>query len=156
MAIIVEARTQEELADARELFREYAEGLGVDLRFQGFEEELASLPGAYQAPLGCLLLARDGATVVGCVAIRPLYDETAELKRLYVRPAARTEGLGRALAQEAIERARESGYLRIRLDSVPTMRHALALYKALGFRPIPPYRHNPIPGTLFLELGLRQ
>jgi len=154
MANIVEATTQAELADARQLFREYAEGLEVDLGFQGFEEEVASLPGDYRAPLGGLLLAREGATAVGCVAIRPLDDETAELKRLYVKPTARAAGLGRALALAAIERARSAGFLRVRLDSLPTMHRALALYDALGFRSIPPYRHNPVPGTVFLELEL--
>ena len=154
MAKILQAASPEELAQVGELFREYADGLGIDLDFQGFEQELASLPGDYQLPRGSLLLAREGAHGVGCVAIRPLDDETAELKRLYVRPSARTSGLGRALTEAAIAMAMSAGYRRIRLDSLPTMQRAIRLYQALGFRPIPPYRHNPVAGTVFLELDL--
>ena len=142
------------LATVRVLFREYAEALGVDLGFQGFEEELHGLPGAYAPPKGALLLAQEGAAVLGCVAVRPLDAETAEMTRLYVRPVARDRGLGRILATVAIEHSKNAGFRRIRLDTLPEMGRARALYESLGFRAIAPYRYNPISGTAFLELDL--
>jgi ribosomal protein S18 acetylase RimI-like enzyme len=131
----------------RTLFREYADSLGVDLSFQGFEEELAALPGGYDA----LLVAPPD---LGCVGVRPLDDGICEMKRLYVRQQGRGLGLGRALALAAIARARELGYERMRLDTLPTMGAAQELYSALGFVDIDPYRHNPIAGSRFMELRL--
>lgn len=142
------------MADARALFLEYAESLGFDLGFQDFEAELRGLPGAYAPPGGVLLLARVAKEAVGCVGLRPLAPETCEMKRLYVRPEARAGGAGRALAEAVIEVGRELGYRRMRLDTVPTMTAARALYRSLGFREIEPYRFNPIPGTSFMELDL--
>ncbi|HWA58246.1 MAG TPA: GNAT family N-acetyltransferase [Gemmatimonadales bacterium] len=139
---------------ARTLFREYGAALGVDLTFQGFDEELRHLPGDYRAPRGVLLLARDGDAVTGCVAVRPIDERTAEMKRLYVRTGARKAGLGRALAEASIRFARDAGYAAIRLDTLPQMQQAQRLYQSLGFVPIPPYRYNPIPGTAYLELDL--
>ncbi|HEY7482623.1 MAG TPA: GNAT family N-acetyltransferase [Gemmatimonadales bacterium] len=152
---ILEADGPEALALVRRLFEEYAASLEVDLCFQGFEEELAGLPGAYARPAGGLLLGFDGDEPAGCAAFRPLEPGIAEMKRLYVRPSARGGGWGRRLAQRVVDDARAAGYQRIRLDTLPSMRTALALYQALGFREIAPYRHNPVRGTRFLELRLQ-
>jgi putative acetyltransferase len=154
-ARIVEAEGPEALALIRRLFEEYAASLDVDLCFQGFEEELAGLPGAYVRPAGGLLLGLDGDEPAGCAAFRPLEPGIAEMKRLYVRPRARGGGWGRQLAQRVVDDARAAGYQRIRLDTLPSMQSALALYHTLGFREIAPYRHNPVGGTRFLELRLQ-
>jgi ribosomal protein S18 acetylase RimI-like enzyme len=139
---------------ARALFAEYAASLGVDLGFQGFDEELARLPAGYLPPTGSLLLAETPAGIVGCVAVRAFEDDACELKRLYVRPAGRGAGLGRTLTEQAIAAARRLGYRRMRLDTLPAMQTAYALYRGLGFREIEPYRFNPVPGTRYLELVL--
>jgi putative acetyltransferase len=151
---ILPARDQT-IGVARELFREYAASLGFDLEFQGFSEELATLPGSYAPPLGRLLLAWEREVAAGCVALRPIDPETCEMKRLYVRPAYRGAGLGRRLAERIVREARDAGYGKMRLDTLPAMPGARALYHGLGFRPIPAYRPNPIEGAVFLELTLR-
>jgi ribosomal protein S18 acetylase RimI-like enzyme len=151
---IIEADDAASLVVARRLFQEYAGSLDVDLAFQGFAEELEALPGAYARPSGGLLLGFAGSEPAGCVAFRPLEPGVCEMKRLYVRPAARGAGWGRRLVERAVADARLAGYERMRLDTLPSMRGALTLYLAMGFREIAPYRHNPVAGTRFLELWL--
>ena len=151
---IVPAQSDSDLLAARNLFVEYAENLGVDLCFQGFQEELDGLPGAYSAPDGRLLLAIDGDRAVGCVAIRKLEDGICEMKRLYVRSAYRGQRLGRRLAEVVIAEARAIGYGKMRLDSLTSLEEAAGLYRSLGFVEIPPYRYNPLPDAVFMELSL--
>jgi ribosomal protein S18 acetylase RimI-like enzyme len=136
------------------LFQEYAASLDFALCFQGFTAELAGLPGSYAPPRGRLLLAWLDEQPAGCVALRPLGEETCEMKRLYVRPAARRSGLGRTLVERLIAEARDAGYRRLRLDTVPSMAAAQRLYTALGFVEIAPYVQNPVSGARFLELRL--
>ena len=144
-----------EIEAARTLFREYAAGLGVDLAFQNFDEELATLPGGYAPPDGRLLLAWDGAEAAGCAALRRFAEGVGEMKRLYVRPAWRRTGIGRALAEAIIAEARAIGYATLRLDTLPTMTTAQHLYRTFGFQEIAAYRANPIHGSSYLELTLR-
>jgi shikimate dehydrogenase len=144
-----------DVASIVRLFREYQEWLGVELCFQDFEAELASLPGAYAAPRGALLLAESRGEPIACVALRPLADDICEMKRLYIREAWRGAGLGRALARAIIDAARTIGYTRMRLDTLERLRAANLLYRDLGFRPCEPYCHNPLEGAVFMELDLR-
>jgi ribosomal protein S18 acetylase RimI-like enzyme len=158
LAELIHPTAPQELEATRALFREYARGLGVDLRFQDFDEELATLPGVYAAPLGTLLLARVEHDYAGCCALRPLdkadYPNAAEMKRLYVRPAFRGTGLGRELAEAALTAAREAGYSCVLLDTLDDMEAARSLYEELGFKEIPPYYHNPIAGAHYLKAEL--
>jgi putative acetyltransferase len=154
MLVIEEAYDGDRLEQVRELFLEYADSLGFDLCFQGFQEELATLPGQYIRPGGRLLLASWSGAVAGCAGLRPLESGICEMKRLYVRPAFRGLGLGLMLAQRIIDEGREAGYQSMRLDSLPSMNAALTLYRQLGFQEVPPYRENPIAGAVFLELPL--
>lgn len=154
MAVIREAGSRADVAEIRRLFEEYAQSLGIDLSFQGFGEELASLPGAYSPPGGRLLLAADEAHAVGCVGVRPLADGICEMKRLYVRPDARGRGVARKLVEAAIAFGKAANYHTIRLDTLPTMAAAQQLYRQLGFREVEAYRYNPVPGTSFMQLDL--
>lgn len=143
-----------ELEHVRQFFRNYAAWLGVDLSFQEFDQEMGSLPGRYSAPQGRLLYAECDGSPAGCVGIRPLSDGVCELKRLYVSPTHRGRGVGRELAIAAIRAAREIGYQRILLDTLPNMRIALKLYRELGFTEAPAYYQAPLEGTQFLALDL--
>lgn len=150
------AVTPEQIAAARVLFQEYAAGLNIDLGFQGFDAELAGLPGKYAPPQGALLVAFDPATATyaGCVALRPLgpsAESTCEMKRLYVRPTHRGAGLGRQLAEAIVAEGTRLGYRRMRLDSLRSLTAALRLYSALGFYEIAAYYDNPVPGVVYWE-----
>ena len=148
----------QELSAVRTLFQEYADSLGVDLCFQGFEAELADLPGEYGPPRGRLLLAWVGDALAGCCALRPLdncdYPNAGEMKRLYVRKAFRAFGLGRELAEATLDAARQIGYTSVLLDTLNDMEAARALYTDLGFVEIAPYYHNPVPGSHYLKVAI--
>ena len=154
MLQIVEIEGKEYLPEVRNLFDEYAGSLGINLDFQGFDEELADLPGEYAPPDGCLLLALWQGQVAGCVALRKFSLGICEMKRLYTKPQFRGLGIGRALCDTIIARARRIGYERMRLDTLPSMETARGLYVSLGFKEIEPYRFNPVEGASFMELTL--
>ena len=150
-----QAESPGQIAQARELFLEYAQSLGFSLCFQNFDKELANLPGDYAPPDGRLLLAEFEGQVAGCVALHKLEDGICEMKRLYLRSQFRGKGLGRAIADRIIAEARMIGYQRMRLDTVePVMKDAVAMYRRIGFREIAPYCKNPIAGALYMELQL--
>lgn len=153
--VFVQAESPAQVAQARELFLEYAQSLGVDLCFQSFEEELAGLPGHYAPPEGRLLLAECDGQLAGCVALHPWEAGVCEMKRLYLRPSFRGKGLGRVIAEKIIAEARSIGYRSMRLDTIaPIMKDAVEMYRKLGFREIAPYRPNPIAGATYMELQL--
>jgi len=151
---VAEALDPESVEACRALFVEYQQGLGVSLCFQGFDQELASLPGAYARPRGRLLLARIVGEPAGCVALRPLGDNDAEMKRLYIRPQHRGMGLGRVLAECLVDEARALGYRTLKLDTLPGMAEAQHLYRDLGFVDAAPYNDNPVAGVRFMSLDL--
>jgi putative acetyltransferase len=156
MAIrLIAPHTAEDWREARRLIEEYAASLNVDLCFQNIGHELAHLSEEYGPPAGAFLLARDGDVALGCVGLRRSANGVAEMKRLYLAPAARGRGVGRLLAEAIVAKAKELGYASVVLDTLPTMKEAQALYAALGFRPTTAYRFNPIEGTAYLELKLR-
>jgi ribosomal protein S18 acetylase RimI-like enzyme len=151
---IAPARTPEGLNQVRTLFQAYADGLGIDLTYQGFPEELATLPGKYAQPHGELLLAKLDGKSVGCVGLRPLEDGACEMKRLYVDPQARGLKLGKALVEAIIQAAIERGYKEMRLDTMSTMTEAISLYKGLGFAEIPAYFDSPLVCNVFMSRQL--
>ncbi len=165
---MITIETVDDMSVVREFFLEYAAALGVDLSFQHFDEEVASLPGDYDpiliascgtgfpaGPPGTGSKACPTPGIAGCIAMRRIDEQTCEMKRLYVRPAARGHGVGRKLANELIAIARSRGFERMRLDTLPSMHEAMLLYESLGFRDIEPYRYNPVAGSRFLELRLQ-
>ena len=151
---IAQAQSPSDIAQVRVLFVEYQRGLGFDLCFQGFEQELAELPGKYAPPAGTLLLCSARGQAAGCVGLRGLGDGSSEMKRLYVRPAWRGFGVGRLLAHAVVEAARRQGHALMRLDTLARMTEAVALYRSMGFVTAAPYCHNPQPDALYLELVL--
>jgi GNAT superfamily N-acetyltransferase len=152
---LVQAESAAQVAQARELFLEYAQSLGMNLCFQNFEQELADLPGSYAPPDGRLLLAEYERQLAGCVALHRWEADICEMKRLYLRPVFRGKGLGRLLAETIIAEARRIGYQRMRLDTIePIMKEAVEMYRKLGFREIAAYRANPIVGAMYMELQL--
>jgi len=152
---LVQASSDDDIARARGLFREYETWIQTDLCFQSFEQELAELPGKYAPPEGRLLLAFQDGQLAGCVALRKIGEGVCEMKRLFVRPDFHGKGLGRRLIDQVVMEAREIGYQRMRLDTLPPrMNKAIALYRRLGFKEIEPYYENPVPGALFMELQL--
>jgi len=145
----------EDLESVRSLFVEYAAEIGIDLSFQGFEEELRDLPGKYRQPGGCIVLAFIGEKTAGCAALRPLEKGLCEMKRLFVRDFAKGRGAGKALVRKIVEEAGERGYTFIRLDTLPSMARAQAIYRSLGFYDIDPYVYNPVAGSAFMEKKLK-
>jgi ribosomal protein S18 acetylase RimI-like enzyme len=156
MIKIVEANTKEFVERAKELIWEYAQSLEFDLGFQDFDKEMEDFPGQYTSPKGCLYIALDENQPIGCVALRDLGQDICEMKRLYVKPLFRGQKAGKLLAEIVIKAARDMGYDYMRLDTIPSMKHANMLYTTLGFKQIPPYRFNPIEGATFFELNLKK
>jgi len=152
---LTQAVTPEQIEQARELFKEYAAWLEIDLCFQNFDQELSDLPGNYAPPEGRLLLAFENDQLAGCVALRKIGDGVCEMKRLFLRPEFHGKGLGRELIEAIVKEARAIGYQRMYLDTLPPqMNKAIELYRAAGFKEIAPYYGNPVPGAMFLELEL--
>ena len=154
MERIIQATTDDQYQAARDLFLQYADSLGFDLEFQGFSRELAELPGDYEPPAGCILLAAIDDGYAGCVALRPLENDICEMKRLFVIPAYQGRGIGKALAKAVIAQARLAGYQKMRLDTIESMQAAQGLYFSLGFKTIEAYCHNPLENPSFMELDL--
>jgi putative acetyltransferase len=156
--VLITPASAEDWRETRDIFTEYARSLAVDLCFQGFDQELAQLPGEYAPPRGALLLAKVEGVVAGCCALRPLdaadYPNASEMKRLYVRKAFRGFGLGRQLAEAILDQARLAGYSCVLLDTLDDMEAARALYEELGFEEVPPYYHNPHAGAHYLKVDI--
>lgn len=151
---IFKPESENQLLEARNLINEYASSLNFDLCFQDFEKELREFPGEYSPPAGCVILASENEAAIGCVAMRKLSKDICEMKRLYVRPKFRRRGTGKLLAKSVIMEARKTGYAEMRLDTLASMREAIALYQHLGFKRIEAYRHNPIEDAVYMELSL--
>ena len=154
MLEMIPVKSEEQISEIKELFREYSTSLGFDLSFQNFQQELGDLPGEYSPPEGRLILAVYNGQTAGCAALRKSADGISEMKRLYVRPEFRGLGIGRALAEVIIEEARIIGYSSMRLDTVSSMEDASRLYRSLGFRETGPYRYNPLENAVFMEKKL--
>ncbi len=154
MSCVIHSASSEEMEIVRQLFREYEKELDEDLCFQGFEEELAGLPGKYAPPAGRLLIATSNEKTAGCVALRKMSDGICEMKRLFVRPEFRGDGIGRELAVAIIREARAIGYRTMRLDTLQKLQPAIALYRSLGFKTVESYYHNPLEGTVYMEIEI--
>ena len=155
MTIVYRHARPEDMAAVRSLFTEYAGSLGIDLSFQGFDGELEGLPGRYSPPEGTLLIAERDGEPCGCIALRRIDARACEMKRLYVRPACRGLGIGRELVRRLLEEAGARGYGCMRLDTLPSMRSAIAMYRSFGFLETAPYVYNPVEGALFMEKVLQ-
>jgi GNAT superfamily N-acetyltransferase len=152
---IKEATQPGEIEDARTLFKEYERWLGLSLCFQNFEQELEGLPGKYAPPLGRLLLAYDDTALAGCIALRPIDETTCEMKRLFMRPEFHGKGFGRKMIERVLQEARQIGYSRMNLDTMPgRMDQAISLYRSFGFEEIEPYYETPVPETIFMGVAL--
>lgn len=150
--ITISVSKTDDLVQVKSLFSEYS--TCIDLSFQDFDREFATLPGEYAPPSGCILLAKEGSEAVGCVVLRRISEDICEMKRLYVKPQFREKGIGRKLSESMIGEARARGYRIMKLDTLPSMREALRLYESLGFRKTTPYRYNPVKGAVFLQLDI--
>jgi putative acetyltransferase len=148
------SKSDKDFTDAKDLFVEYASSLNFELCFQNFEEEISNLPAQYSEPTGCIILCYENDKPIGCVGLRKFAEDVCEMKRLYLRKEARGKGIGRVLAIKIIEKAKELGYKKMQLDTIETMKEAIALYKSMGFKEIKPYRYNPLDGVLYMELDL--
>ena len=151
---IIQAETKQQVEKTKELFIEYGKSLDFELCFQDFDIELAELPGFYSPPDGRLFLAEIDGEIAGCIALRKLEEDVCEMKRLYVKPRFRGNNIGRILVEKLIDEAKIIGYKKMRLDTVPAMQIAQKLYKSIGFYEIKPYRQNPVPGAVYMELEL--
>lgn len=154
MVELIQVEKEEHLTEIKQLFKEYVNTLGFNLHFQDYMKELTELPGDYSPPSGRLYLVLYNGNAAGCIALRKLEDTICEMKRMYVKLDFRHKGIGRMMAQKVIDEARHIGYERMRLDTIDSMREAIALYQSLGFSAIPPYRYNPIKGAFYMELIL--
>ena len=148
------AESELDFKDAKELFLEYANSLNFDLCFQHFDGEISDLSAQYSEPEGCLILCYENNFPIGCVALRKFNFDICEMKRLYILPQARGKGIGRVLAEKTVQKAGVLGYKKIKLDTVETMKEAIALYKSMGFKEIEPYRFNPVKGVIYMEKNL--
>jgi ribosomal protein S18 acetylase RimI-like enzyme len=148
------SKTEKDYKNAKILFVEYANSLNFQLCFQNFEKEISDLSAQYSKPTGCIILCYEDDKPIGCVGLRKFAEGICEMKRLYLRPEARGKGIGRVLAEEIVEKAKEFGYKKMQLDTIETMKEAISLYKSMGFKEISPYRFNPVKGVIYMELEL--
>ena len=152
----ITSKTEQDFADAKDLFLEYANSLNFELCFQNFENEISDLPAQYSEPTGCIILCYKDDKPIGCVGLRKFAEGICEMKRLYLKNEARGKGIGRVLAEKVIEKAKELGYKKMQLDTIETMKEAISLYKSMGFKEISPYRFNPVKGVIYMEIELEQ
>jgi GNAT superfamily N-acetyltransferase len=150
------SKSEKDFADAKDLFVEYANSLNFELCFQNFEKEISDLSAQYSEPTGCIILCYENDKPIGCVGLRKFAEDVCEMKRLYLRKEAHGKGIGRVLANKIIEKAKELGYKKMQLDTIETMKEAIALYKSMGFKEISPYRFNPVQGVIYMEFDLEQ